>query len=88
MKLFEKNLHLAADTSSLLLGECRQCSDLGGDDGLGQGVLPPEQGRLGLGVAQDWLKDSEQRFGQHVRQVVHRVDRDVVLQHVDGILKK
>ena len=50
-------------------------------------MFSPQQGRLGLRVAEDGLEDAQQWFGQHVGEVVHRVDRDVVLQNVNRILK-
>ena len=81
------NPHLAADARGLLLGEGHQGSDLRGDDRLREGVLAPEQRRLGLRLAEDRLEDPQQRLRQHVGQVILGVDGNVVLKDVNGILE-
>lgn len=46
-----------------------------------------QQDALRLALPQDGLKYSQQGFGQLLLQVVLGVDGNVVLQHVDRILK-
>ncbi len=47
-----------------------------------------EQDALCLALSQDGLKYSQQGFGQLLLQVVLCVDGNVVLQHIDGVLKQ
>ena len=73
-----RSCYLASNTGCFLFGKTGQSSDLRGDDSLCQGVFAPQQGGLGFGVTPDGLKDTEEGLGQHVGQVVLRVDGDVV----------
>ena len=53
--------------------------------------MPPRnrtQEALGLAFAHDRLEDGHERVGQLVGQVVLRVERNVVLQHIDRVLKQ
>lgn len=47
-----------------------------------------EQDALCLALSQDGLKYSQQGFGQLLLQVVLCVYGNVVLQHIDGVLKQ
>ena len=45
-----------------------------------------EQLALRLVLTHDGLEDAQQRLGEEVLEVVVRIDRDVVVHRVDGIL--
>lgn len=47
-----------------------------------------EQDAFGFALSQDGLKYSQQGLGQLLLQVVLRVNWNVVLQHIDGVLRQ
>ncbi len=46
-----------------------------------------EKNGLGLVVTQNGLKQPHQRLRQHIREIILRVNRHIVLQHKDRILR-
>ena len=77
---------LAAHARLRFLGEFHQAAEGGRCDGDGSRVLPREQ-LAGLLLAEDWLEDPPERFGKLVVEVILGVDRDVVLEHKNRVLR-
>ena len=82
--LFTDEGLLAAHTCLGALGELHQPAERGRGDGDGASVLAREK-LAGFLLAEDGFEDTTQRLGELILQVVFCVDRDVVLQHEDGI---
>ena len=76
---------LALEAGLALLGEGSQAADFRDGHRLGERVLTLEQHELGPFV-QDGLEDAQERLGDLILQVVLRVDGQVVVEHVDGVL--
>uniref|UniRef100_A0A2M4C5Q0 Putative secreted protein n=1 Tax=Anopheles marajoara TaxID=58244 RepID=A0A2M4C5Q0_9DIPT len=75
---------LTAETGITLLGKRCQGTNLRGDDGACTCVITAQQNRFRF-ITQNGLKDAEQWLRQLVLQIVVRIDRYTVFEHVDRI---
>ena len=75
---------LAAHAGLGFFGEFHQTTEGGSGDGDGAGVFAREELACFL-LAEDGIKDSAQGLRELIIEIILRVNRDIVLEHEDGI---